>query len=55
MLVSKPGRLSGKLLLKRAAAELLGTYGMVFAGTGAIMIDSLSGGKVTRELITPLE
>ena len=48
MLVSKPGRLSGKLLLKRAAAELLGTYGMVFAGTGAIMIDSLSGGKVTH-------
>lgn len=48
MLVPKPGRLSGKLLLKRAAAELLGTYGMVFAGTGAIMIDSLSGGKVTH-------
>ena len=48
MLVSKPGRLSGKSLLKRAAAELLGTYGMVFAGTGAIMIDSLSGGKVTH-------
>lgn len=27
---------------------MLGTYGMVFAGTGAIMIDSLSGGKVTH-------
>ena len=35
-------------MLKRIAAELLGTYGMVFAGTGAIMIDALSGGKVTH-------
>ena len=35
-------------MLKRVAAELLGTYGMVFAGTGAIMIDSLSGGRVTH-------
>ena len=35
-------------MVKRIAAELLGTYGMVFAGTGAIMIDSLSGGKVTH-------
>ena len=38
----------GCLLVKRVAAETLGTYGMVFAGTGAIMIDSLSGGKVTH-------
>ena len=35
-------------MVKKVAAELLGTYGMVFAGTGAIMIDSLSGGKVTH-------
>ncbi len=35
-------------MLRRIVAELLGTYGMVFAGTGAIMIDSLSGGKVTH-------
>ncbi len=35
-------------LLKRAAAEIIGTYGMVFAGTGAIMINELSGGKVTH-------
>ena len=48
MLVSKPRELPGRLLLKRVAAELLGTYGMVFAGTGAIMIDALSGGKVTH-------
>ena len=48
MPVSKPGELPGRLLIKRVAAELLGTYGMVFAGTGAIMIDALSGGKVTH-------
>ena len=48
MLVSKSRELPGRLLLKRVAAELLGTYGMVFAGTGAIMIDALSGGKVTH-------
>lgn len=35
-------------MLKRSAAELIGTFGMVFAGTGAIMIDELSGGKVTH-------
>lgn len=35
-------------MIKKLAAELLGTYGMVFAGTGAIMIDALSGGKVTH-------
>lgn len=35
-------------MVKKLAAELLGTYGMVFAGTGAIMIDALSGGKVTH-------
>ena len=36
------------MVVKRIAAELLGTYGMVFAGTGAIMIDALSGGRVTH-------
>ena len=35
-------------MLKRLAAELIGTFGMVFAGTGAIMINELSGGKVTH-------
>jgi len=48
MLVSRTKGLPGRDLLKRIAAEMLGTYGMVFAGTGAIMIDSLSGGKVTH-------
>jgi len=29
-------------------AEGLGTFGLVFAGCGAIMIDKLSGGQVTH-------
>ena len=41
-------RLAGKPMIKRAAAELIGTFGMVFAGTGAIMIDEISGGRVTH-------
>ena len=34
--------------LKRCVAELVGTFGLVFAATGAIMIDGLSGGQVTH-------
>jgi MIP family channel proteins len=34
-------------MLRRAAAEFIGTFGLVFAGTGAIVIDSLSGGQVS--------
>jgi aquaporin Z len=34
--------LKGRLL-----AEAIGTYGLVFAGTGAIVVDQVSGGKVT--------
>jgi MIP family channel proteins len=30
------------------AAEGLGTFGLVFAGCGAIMIDTLSGGQITH-------
>ena len=49
LLKEEVGRyIRGSDLLKRAAAELVGTFGMVFAGTGAIMIDELSGGKVTH-------
>lgn len=29
-------------------AEGLGTFGLVFAGCGAIMIDTLSGGQITH-------
>ena len=35
-------------ILKRCVAEMVGTFGLVFAGTGAIMIDELSGGQVTH-------
>ncbi len=35
-------------LLKRATAELIGTFGLVFAGTGAIVVNEVSGGAVTH-------
>src|SRR3954447_2395222 len=37
------GRVRNKL-----AAEFIGTFAMVFAGTGAIVIDAVSGGTVTH-------
>ena len=33
---------------RKLAAEFFGTYALVFAGTGAIVIDEVSGGKVTH-------
>jgi aquaporin Z len=35
-------------LRQRLAAEALGTFGLVFAGTGAIVANDLSGGAVTH-------
>src|SRR5262249_40923263 len=35
-------------MLRKAAAELLGTFALVFAGTGAIVIDEVSRGAVTH-------
>jgi aquaporin NIP len=35
-------------MLKRFTAELLGTFGLVFAGTGAIIIDQVTGGSITH-------
>src|SRR6266480_1274127 len=32
---------------KKYAAEFIGTFGLVFAGTGAIVINDVSGGAVT--------
>ncbi len=35
-------------MLRPCVAEFIGTFGLVFAGTGAIMVNDLSGGQVTR-------
>jgi len=34
--------------MKRYLAEIIGTFGLVFAGTGAIVIDDVSGNQVTH-------
>jgi aquaporin NIP len=34
--------------VKKLAAEFIGTFALVFAGTGAIVIDEVSGGAVTH-------
>ena len=35
-------------LLRRCAAEAIGTFVLVFAGTGAVVIDAVTGGGVTH-------
>src|SRR5271156_6352228 len=34
--------------MRRLAAEMLGTFALVFAGTGAIVINEVSGGAITH-------
>src|SRR5215467_11416758 len=34
--------------MKRLLAEIIGTFGLVFAGTGAIVIDGAANGAVTH-------
>ena len=34
-------------ILRRCVAEFIGTFALVFAGTGAIMINEISGGSIT--------
>ena len=38
---------TAEIMMRRCIAEGFGTFILVFAGTGAIMIDDLSGGRVT--------
>lgn len=35
-------------MFRRAFAETLGTYALVFAGTGAIVVNNVSGGEITH-------
>jgi aquaporin Z len=35
-------------MARKCAAEAIGTFALVFAGTGAVVIDAVSGGKVTH-------
>jgi len=37
-------------MAKKLAAECLGTFALVFAGTGAIVIDEVTGGEVSPML-----
>jgi aquaporin Z len=37
-----------KFILQKSIAELIGTYGLVFFGTGAIVVDELYGGIITH-------
>src|SRR6516162_1941911 len=34
--------------MKRGVAEFIGTFGLVFAGTGAIVVNEVSGGAITH-------
>ena len=34
--------------MRRLAAELFGTFALVFAGTGAITVNGVSGGAITH-------
>ncbi len=35
-------------LTQQVVAEILGTYGLIFAGTGAVMANTVSGGAITH-------
>lgn len=46
--LSRPPLPSMSPLLPACVAEGIGTFGLVFAGCGAIMVDAISGGEVTH-------
>ena len=37
-----------EVLMRRLVAEFIGTFALVFAGTGAIVINAVSGGAITH-------
>lgn len=39
---------AAEVIMKRLAAEVFGTFALVFAGTGAIVINQTSGGTITH-------
>jgi len=39
---------SGTQLARKVGAEFVGTFGLVFIGCGAVMVNALSGGSVTH-------
>ena len=36
------------ILIRKCVAEFIGTFALVFAGTGAIIVNDLSGGSITN-------
>src|SRR5260370_583468 len=42
------GKINGNPIMKRLAAEFFGTFSLVFAGTGAIIINDVAGGAVSH-------
>src|SRR5580692_9357201 len=48
MHVVHPAVVQIKSMLKRLTGEFLGTFALVFCGTGAIVINQQSGGAVTQ-------
>jgi aquaporin NIP len=48
MLVANPDVVQINNMLKRLTGEFLGTFGLVFCGTGAIVINQESGGVITH-------
>ena len=41
-------KLTSPPIMRRCTAEFIGTFGLVFAGAGAIMVDFTSGGEITN-------